>query len=163
MCVCVHAIATLNSPPYTLSRHETGLVPKHLLATRETQKCILGTCFLHKKSTFSRPSVERRLICEGLDRNTTGTHCALTSFSRAFCIISCWVSATPFTLIHRNMPADGVCHSATSNTRSTREQRRKRTRVCFPTHIRISPRLSLSSVHLKQFLSLELHAECRGS
>lgn len=40
--------------------------------------------------------------------------CVLTSFSKAFSIMSCWVSAMPFSFIHRNIPADGACHSATS-------------------------------------------------
>lgn len=29
-------------------------------------------------------------------------------------MMSCWVSDTPFSLIHRNMPAEGACHSAKS-------------------------------------------------
>lgn len=40
--------------------------------------------------------------------------CVFTSFSKAFFMMSCWVSDTPFSLIHRNMPAEGACHSAKS-------------------------------------------------
>lgn len=101
-------VAASHKPTYSPLRDKTYNCPRE--AQSDIDKYLQDACSVHVRVLQ-------------IPIRWSQIRCVLTSFSNAFSIMSCWVSATPLSFIHRNMPADGACHSAASTNKQTNKKK----------------------------------------
>lgn len=113
---------------YSIIKRQRHHTHTHTHDYRKCLQCIKVSAFIQHSSTWDHLCycIQHIINCMKISVHVIWTDVcasACTSFSNALSMISRCVSLMPLSLIHRNMPAMGQCHSATSTKHTWEEVR----------------------------------------